>query len=162
MSTIGEVNGETVKSAVSLAIKEAFTIAGTPPIYPKIYKEKIIQGMVKPCFFVWIMNMECNKLMLNNYNLVYQINVRYHPTDDDQLTYEHLVAKGLKLSEVLDTINIGMDFGGSELLLKIQATQVSYNIVDGILQFYATYTIKVKKSLGSTDPEMEDLEINQI
>lgn len=162
MSTIGEVTSETVKSAVSLAIKEAFTIAGTPPIYPKIYKEKIIQGMVKPCFFIWLTNVECNKLMLNNYNLVYSVNVRYHPEDNDDLTYEHLVNIGQTLNEVLDRIEIATDVNGSEFKLKVLGTQASYSIVDGILQYFVTYTLKVKKPSTIVEPGMDELEINQI
>ena len=70
--------GESIKSAISLKIKSNFAItSGEPPItiYPTIYKEQMVQGMDKPSFFIWQMDVEQEKLMRNNYERVYQMNV---------------------------------------------------------------------------------------
>ena len=67
---VGEITGESIKSAIALKIKSGFAItSGSPPItiYPNIYKEKIVQGMEKPCFFIWVMDISQEKLMRNNY-----------------------------------------------------------------------------------------------
>ena len=52
-------DGESIKSAIALKLKSgfAYTNEDSPPItiYPNIYKEKVVQGMKKPAFFIWVM-----------------------------------------------------------------------------------------------------------
>lgn len=101
---VGEITGESIKSAIALKLKSTFAKnIDSPPI---IYKEKMVQGMKKPCFFIWTMDIEQTKGLMNQYRRVYQMNVRYHPVDDDPKLYETLGEIGNKLLEHLDTISL--------------------------------------------------------
>ena len=164
MATAGEIVGETVKSALSLTIRSAFAVtSGTPPttVYPTIYKEKIIQGMSKPCFFIWVMEVDSEKRMNNNYDLTFQMNVRYHPADDDEAAYETLMGIGLKLTEVLSLVDMPISVNGTAVNKKVKGTQTSYNITDGVLQFYTTYKLKAFVPQEAA-PAMGELTINNI
>ena len=163
---VGEITGESIKSAISLKLKNSFANTDdSPPI--TIYKEKIVQGMKKPCFFVWVMDVEQEKLMRNNYERVYQINIRYHPEENDTKTYETLSDIGNKLLDKLTTIDVPIFLGrygvGGEPIedkKPVRGTQMSFEIKEDVLQFYVTYSIKAKQ-LADEVPEMESLKIIQ-
>jgi len=168
MMAVGQITGETVKSAISLKIRSAFaTTSGTPPVatYPTIYKEKIVQGMIKPCFFVWTMDVEQEKLMRNNYERVYQMNVRYHPEDNDLKRYQTLADIGNKLLEYLTQIEVPIFLGRYDTegepiedMKPIRGGQMSFKIVDDVLQVFVTYIVKMKM-VEAALPFMETLDI---
>ena len=63
---IGEITGESIKSAISLKLKSSFANTNvSPPI--TIYKATIVQGFKKPSFFIWIMDVSQEKLLGNKY-----------------------------------------------------------------------------------------------
>ncbi len=167
----GQIIGETIKSAISLKIRSAFaTTSGTPPVitYPTIYKEKVVQGMIKPCFFVWTMDVEQEKLMRNNYERVYQMNVRYHPEDNDLKCYQTLADIGNKLLEYLTQIEVPIFLGRYDTegepiedMKSIRGSQMSFNIVDDVLQVFVTYVVKMKL-VEAALPYMEQLFLNSI
>lgn len=164
MAAIGEIAGETVKSSIALAIRSAFAVtSGTPPltVYPKIYKEKVIQDMVKPCFFIWVMDVKAEKRMNYNYDLTFQMNIRYHPADDDESSYETLMGVGLKLTEVLSAVYMPISINGTAANKKVKGTQTSYNITDNVLQFYTTYSLKAFIPEEEIE-KMEQLIINNL
>jgi hypothetical protein len=169
MMAVGQITGETVKSAISLKIRSAFatTTSDTPPVttYPTIYKEKIVQGMIKPCFFVWTMDAEQEKLMRNNYERVYQMNVRYHPEDNDLKRYQTLADIGNKLLEHLTQIEVPIFLGRYDAEEEpiedkkpIRGSQMNFNIVDDVLQVFVTYVVKMKM-VEAELPLMETLDI---
>ena len=167
---VGEIMGESIKSAISLKLKSSFAITnGQPPItiYPTIYKEKIVQGMKKPCFFIWVMDVSQEKLMRNNYTRDYQMNIRYHPEEKDSKTYETLSDIGNKLLDKLTLIDVPIFLGrydsdGEPIEDKkpVRGIQMSFEIKEDVLQFYVTYNIKAKQWIDKV-PEMESLEIIQ-
>ena len=164
MAAVGEIAGETVKSSIALAIRSAFAVtSGTPPstVYPVIYKEKIVQNMKKPCFFIWVMDVKVEKKMNNNYDLTFQMNVRHHPADDDESAYETLMAIGLKLTEVLSAVFMPISVKGIAANKKVKGTQTSYNITDNVLQFYTTYALKAFNPQEEVE-KMEQLIINNL
>lgn len=164
MAAIGEIAGETVKSSIALAIRSAFAVAsGTPPstVYPVIYKEKIIQNMSKPCFFIWVMDVKVEKQMGNNYELTFQMNVRYHPADDNESSYQTLMAIGLNLTEVLSAVFMPISINCTAANKKVKGTQTSYNITDNVLQFYTTYSLKAFIPQEEVE-KMEQLIINNL
>lgn len=165
----GEIMGESIKSAIALKIKSSFAVtSGTPPIttYPIIYKEQIVQGMEKPSFFIWQMNVDQEKQMLNNFNRVYQMNIRYHPVDDDLNQYQTLADAGHKLLEYLTEIEVPIFLGKYDNENKpveekkpIRGSQMSFTITDGVLQVFVTYVVKMKL-VKSAMPFMQTLDIN--
>lgn len=167
---VGEITGESIKSAIALKLRSSFAITtGEPPItiYPNIYKEKVIQGMKKPCFFIWVMDVSQEKLMRNNYTRDYQMNIRYHPEEKDSKTYETLSDIGNKLLDKLTLIDVPIFLGrydsdGEPIEDKkpVRGIQMSFEIKEDVLQFYVTYNIKAKQWIDKV-PEMESLEIIQ-
>jgi len=167
---VGEITGESIKSAIALKIKSSFAITnGSPPItiYPNIYKEKIVQGMKKPCFFIWVMDVSQEKIMRNVYTRDYQMNIRYHPEEKDNKTYETLSDIGNKLLDKLTTIDVPIFLGrydgkGNPIEDKkpVRGIQMSFEIKEDVLQCYVTYSIKAKQMVEEV-PEMETLEIIQ-
>lgn len=145
MATAGQINGETIKSAIALKIRSAFASTnGSPPTtsYPTIYKEKVLQGMKKPCFFVWTMDVSPKKLMNNNYEFVHQMNIRFEPDDDDEEAYKTCMENAIVLTEALSKIDVPIEIDGDEVLKQIYGRNISYKIVEDVLQFYVTYTLR--------------------
>ena len=165
---VGEITGESIKSAIALKIRSSFAVTtGEPPIaiYPTIYKEKVVQDMKKPCFFIWVMDVSQEKLMRNNYERLYQMNIRYHPEEKDPKTYETLADIGNKLLDYLTNINVPIFLGrydgeGNPIedSKPITGRQMNYEIKEDVLQMYVTYKIKAKQLMEEV-PEMEQLEI---
>lgn len=146
--SVGEIKGESVKSAIALKIKAAFTTGSTPNfVYPTIYKEQVPQGLVKPYFFIWLINLGSRKGLGNQYWLTYQMKVEYETADNDLSQYENVAAVGLKLLESLRTINVPISLNGTtETTIPAKGSDLSWQIVEGVMQFFATYTLKIKLS----------------
>ncbi len=165
---VGEITGESIKSAIALKIRSSFAVTtGEPPItkYPTIYKEKVVQDMKKPCFFIWVMDVSQEKLMRNNYERLYQMNIRYHPEEKDPKTYETLADIGNKLLDYLTNINVPIFLGrydgeGNPIedSKPVTGRQMNYEIKEDVLQMYVTYKVKAKQFMEEV-PDMEQLEI---
>jgi len=161
---VGEITGESIKSAIALKLKSSFANTnGSPPI--TIYKEQIVQGFKKPCFFIWVMDVSQEKIMRNVYTRDYQMNIRYHPEEKDTKTYETLSDIGNKLLYELRTIDVpiflgryGTDGEPIEDKKPVRGIQMSFEIKEGVLQFYVTYSIKAKQVVDEI-PVMKSLEI---
>ena len=170
---VGELIGESIKSAIALKIRSSFaTTSGQPPVttYPLIYKEKMVQEMTTPCFFIWTMDESQRQIMNNVYERDFQMNVRYHPSEADLKAYETLTGVGHKLLEELLLIDVPIWLGRYttvepivpiEEKLPVPGKQMSFQIVDNVLQVYVSYKVKIKQ-VQQTVPGMETLEINQI
>ena len=160
MATAGQINGETIKSAISLKIRSAFaSTTGTPPVttYPRMYKEKVVQGMSKPCFFIWTMEVTPTKRMNNRYELMYQMNVRFEPDDDDEDAYKTCMENAIILTEALSKIDVPIEVDGNEVTKQVYGRSLSYNITEDVLQFFATYTLHGYIPAVETPSNMEEL-----
>lgn len=160
----GEVTGESIKSAISLKIKSRFAqTSGEPPIsiYPTIYKEKVVQGMEKPCFFIWVVDVTQDKIARGLYTIEYQMNIRYHGQDDDPNAYSTLSDIGHKLLEALVSIDVPILVAeGVEGTKPVYGKQMDFKIVEDVLQVFVTYSIRAReKSAEATN--MNLLTLNQ-
>ena len=168
---VGEITGESIKSAISLKLRSSFaSTGGTPPItiYPTIYKEQVIQGFKKPSFFIWAIDVSQEQLLGNNYERLYQMNIRYHPEEKDLKTYETLAKIGNQILEALNYIDVTIDLGRKDAsgnpiedTKAVKGKQMSFQIIDDILQVYVNYLIKGKFK-EAEKPQMQDLTINEI
>lgn len=161
---LGEITGEMIKSAMARNITQNITLKNKTAY--KIYKEKTVQGFSKPSFFIWTMDVDQTKLMRNNYERNYMMNVRYHTKDDAPKQYEELNELGNKLLWTLSTLNVPivvLDETNKEIQVDkpIKGKQMSFNIVEDVLQVYVTYTIKAKQVLAK-QTEMQVLDIKEI
>jgi hypothetical protein len=142
---VGELLGETIKSAIAQKILNIFTPA------PIIYKEKIYQGFITPCFFIWIINVTQTKLLMNSYTRDYLMNIRYHISEKDTKTYEKLALIGNTLLAELTKIEVPIFFGTYDIdnnpieaLKPVYGKNIEFKITEDILQFFVTYTIRCK------------------
>lgn len=170
---IGEVTSEIIKSAIALKIRSGFAVTqGAPAVttYPTVYKEEVVQGMTTPAFFIWTMDEAQKQLMLNTYERVYQMNVRYHIADDTPNAYEALTAAGHKLLEVLLSVDVPIWLGNYttdippvpiEDKLPVHGRQMSFEIKEGVLQLYVTYSLRLRRQVVQ-DPSMATIEVNQL
>lgn len=142
-----EVNGEIIKSAIALKIRQNVTLQDNTSY--KIYKERVVQGFTKPSFFIWTLDVDQQKQMRNNFERHYQMNVRVHLKDDATKVYEQLSEIGNKLLCVLSTIDVPILVDDTTLgKLPVIGTQMSFNIVDDVLQFFVTYKVRIKQKLA--------------
>lgn len=161
----GSITGEIIKSAIARNIRGNIILQNNEPF--KIYKEKTVQSFNKPSFFIWVMDVSQRKLMRNNYERDYQMNIRFHTTDDNPKENEVLSDVGNKLLFSLAELNVPiLDINDTtnetvEQNKPIKGKQMSFNIVDGVLQVFVTYTIKAKQVLAET-PGMQELKIEDI
>ena len=154
---LGGITGQTIKSAIALNIKKNITLRDNKSF--KIYKEKTIQNFKRPCFFIWEMDVGQEKLMGDSYNLTYQMNVRFHPEETAEDLYSYLSQLGIELLESLARLDVPILVDNeTERTKPVIGKQMSFNVVDGVLQMYVTYTTKAKKSLAQS-PEMQVLSI---
>lgn len=166
---VGAITGESIKSAIALKIRSAFAkTEGDPPItlYPTIYKEEVVQNMILPSFFIWTMEVDQTQVQKNVYERMYQMNIRYHPIEEDLRLYENLESIALKLSESLTSIEVPI-FAGSlneegqpiEDKKPVVGRSISHKITDGVLQFFVTYTIRgrIQEIKG---PQMNEITYN--
>lgn len=119
--------------------------------YPEVtvYKDKVKQGFKTPCFFVTCLNAEQNKVGRDKYDSEYLFNVRFHMKEPDRV---ELLVKGEELQELLQEVR-----KDKELL---RGKELKYEIVDDILQFFASYKQGFVK-VEDRGPLMESLDIRE-
>ena len=122
-----EITASTIVSTLTRVLKDNF------PEY-LIYKDKKLQGLKKPCFFVFNLNSEQSKFNKDIFNRESLINVRFHSdytrTDIDEVAF--------KLLDILSDIQNG------ELILR-PIREITYEVTDGVLQMFIPYKIRVFK-----------------
>ena len=93
------------------------------------------------------------------------MNVRYHPEDNDLKRYQTLADIGNKLLEYLTQIEVPIFLGRYDIegepiedRKPIRGSQMSFKIVDDVLQVFVTYVVKMKM-VEAALPFMETLDI---
>lgn len=133
-----------VFNGISCALHETFGDEYT------IYTESIKQGFKEPCFHI-IALQPTNEQAIDTYYLRdYPMNIMYFPKDENHAKTEmYNMAERLFLAveyiKVLDNLR--------------RASKMRYEIVDGVLHFFVTYSMYVKE-ITAAEPAMETLEYN--
>lgn len=133
------VNG--IKDAISIKLNQIYG-----DNY-EIYSKDVEQGLNPPCFFIKILNPSRRQLIGNRYYLEVSCDVHYFPAvegDNDKLD-----EFGMSLFDDLEYITM---VNGDQ----IRGTNMSYEKVDGVLHFFVTYGLYVKKDVPAEDP-MEEI-----
>ena len=127
------LNGDVVKSAVAGRLGALF-----PGV--TIYKEKVERGLRYPSFFVLQIGLNKQDDLTPYEWLNFQMNIRYRPNKDFNSKRGELDQIGLDLMDGLKYIDIdGKPARGSD---------VSYQIIDGVLQFFINFRMRVNKEQG--------------
>lgn len=116
----------------------------------EIYMEEIEQGLKEPCFFISCLN-STNELSLGKrYFRSCQLCIQYFPATREKKRECNSVAE--RLWQCLEYITI---FSRDR---QIRGTKMSYEVVDGVLNFFVNYDRFVFKTEVLTP--MDDLETN--
>lgn len=134
---MSEITGDFIVSAIATKIKNSFTPA------PKIYKEQVDQGLVKPCFFIGYVKQGQQQIAKNWYQRQAMMVIRFHPTESTN-KYSQCRAVGEQLLDVLTSIDLPTELDGYETLPCL-GKDLEFKIRDEVLIFYVTYEHKVKK-----------------
>ena len=132
----------TVINGISGALYETFGDKYT------IYKESIKQGFNEPCFLINALE-PTNEHSIDAYYLrVWPFDIMYFPEDENNAKSEmHHMAEALFLA--LEYINV--------LDNLRRASKMRYEIVDGVLHFFVTYSMYVKR-ITDAEPTMDSLD----
>ena len=137
---MNEISGESLKSAIALKILGGFAdVVSTSPL--TLYKERMVQQIELPCFFIWTMDISQIRVGQNVYSRLYQMNVRYQSKDNNSSNYEELTQVGSILLEELRELQLPV-LTPPKLGEIIPATEVTFNIVENVLQCFANYRIR--------------------
>lgn len=129
-----EITGESITSAIALNLRSGFTSSeGEPPV---IYKDQTVQDKQVPSFFIWTMDVDNTKVG-RYYEQLYQMNIRYELEEGHEKPQETLRAIGMKCLDILGVIEVDNR--------PLNSTSINYQIVEGVLQVFANYTLKVTK-----------------
>lgn len=158
---VGEIVGESIKSAIAKRIRTAFQVtSGTPPVttYPTVYKEEIPEGFVRPSFFIETVEVNQRRIIREVYERTYLMNIRHHAAIGPK-TNEDLELIANKLLEEMATIEVPIFNGVYDehdvpvaSLLPVRGFDSNYNIRENVLQVYISYRIRAKKLLPAETP----------
>lgn len=155
------VTGELIKSSIIRKILASFQ-----PAVVKVFKEPTLENLQLPCFFIRTLDVDQTKRG-RYYRLNYQMNIRYH-IEDQQTDQNYILDDmGFKLLEYLKTIEVPIFLGHynnlDEPIMEdkpVKGKQMSYNIVDGVMQMFVTYSIDVLPlPVATTKMEVINLDI---
>lgn len=134
-----EIKSNTIVSSITRKLKDNFNDV-------QIYKDKKLQGLKKPCFFVFNLNSSQSKATKDIFNSEHLINIRFH----SEYTRPEIDEVAFILLDLLSEIKNG------ELILR-PIREIKYEIQDDVLQMFIPYKIRVFKS---TDNGINMNEIN--
>lgn len=113
----------------------------------RIYTESVEQGLKEPCFSVLCLNGSDEQNVGDRHNRIYLFNITYFPSTGEANSECLLVMENLY--DLLGLIDTGS--------AKIRGTDMSGEIVDGVLQFQVTYPFFLLAVNAETS--MEELEV---
>ncbi|MCX7715042.1 MAG: hypothetical protein N2171_04875 [Clostridia bacterium] len=116
----------------------------------EIYKETVNQDLTEPCFFIMLLSANQKLIMDKRYLKEHHFDIHYFPSTQDKNT--EILDVVDRLYDVLEYIT----FGDSSL----RGTNMSHEVVDGVLHFDVSYNFYVRKTTNVVD-EMDTLEVNQ-
>lgn len=101
----------------------------------EIYREEIKQGLKEPCFFISCLKPEINKFLNNRYFSNIPFCIQYFPVTQDKNS------ECIDVSERLfDCLEYVKDNDST-----IMGSNMNYEIVDGVLNFWVNYSFFVLK-----------------
>lgn len=112
-----------------------------------IYTESVEQGLKEPCFLILCINPTMTQFLGKRYFRTNQFCINYFPSSDEKRSECNSVAE--RLFSALEYITVDGDL--------IRGTDLHWEIVDGVLNFFVNYDLFVYKNVESAET-METLE----
>lgn len=141
-----ELDGQEVISALSMAIRAAFT---TTEIV-KLYKDTPEQGMQKPCVFLRSISFDPKTEMSNRSRWNYIIEIRCHPADGSTEVETWARGMAVRLLGVISSIRVSGQV--------VKATAINCTTQGGVLQLIANYSFGVLKTSDEIVSSMDTVE----
>lgn len=132
--------GDIIKSALAKRLKALFPEC-------TVYKEKVEQGLKYPSFFILQLNTTKDRDLRPFGWLNFQMNIRYRPNKDYNSKRSELDEIGMDLLDGLEHIEVD----GTPL----RAGDMNYQIVDGVLQFFINFRMRIKQKLAAGQKMLE-------
>ena len=129
-----EFTGEVIKSAISRKIKAEIPTA-------KIYKEKPVQSMLMPSYYIEILDVGMVSQGNGYFMLTYQMCIRYNPKLPNSELNTELECQRLYLMGAVSRLQI--PFSGNRAIM-INAQDIEGKVTDNVLQVYFTYDVRVR------------------
>lgn len=139
------LTGEDVISGIAKRLSTKISIAELA----NIYKNKPQQGMVKPCAFLHQIDYAQTSEMRNRANRDYLVDIRVHPSEDEQ----RIQSWGAKLGEKIILAVSTIDISGKPVRVK----RAEWKIESEVLHIFVSYSFKVIQEIEDTTPFMETL-----
>jgi hypothetical protein len=149
------MNALILKSEISLILSENFTGV-------KIYKDPVLQNMVKPCFLINLIDASCTAIAPSRFGNINSFNISYITADNQTQLETTLLSIGSALLPLLEKLTIETITTTGETQVKdkiIKSTNMSLNIVDNVLHFIVDYSYQTKYPIFS-DIKMNELTQN--
>lgn len=106
----------------------------------EIYRESIRQGLTEPCFFIQVLSPSVRQVRMNRYFRSYAFCIQYFPESEEKRK-----ECGKAAEQMMDCLEyIRMD--GEDHPLR--GTEMHYEIVDDVLNFFVTYDCYVYRQTG--------------
>ncbi|MFR3566432.1 hypothetical protein GKD14_02110 [Paeniclostridium sordellii] len=135
-----KIDSGTIISLITKTLKQNFPECS-------IYKDKKIQGLKKPCFFVFKLNSEQVKYNKDIFKQSLLINIRYI-NDQGRTEFEDVDFKVQEILSCIDQDNF-----------KLAPKNIKSEIIDDALQIFISYNIRILKE-QETQSKMGGLNIN--
>lgn len=114
----------------------------------KIYQNDVKQGFEPPCFFVAVLNPGLEPLPGGRYRSRNPLDVRFFPIDEGD--NGEMLTVACKLTEALELI--ALPEGG-----LLHGTGMNYEIADGVLHFFVSYNLTMRRPAAGDPMETLDL-----
>lgn len=105
-----------------------------------IYTESVEQGLNEPCFFIFCLNPTNRVFLGKRYFRENGFCLQYLPADKDQAR-EECNAVAERLYSCLEYITVTGDL--------VRGTKMSYEVIDGVLNFFVNYDLFFYKAVPS-------------
>ncbi|GAA0104318.1 hypothetical protein UT300013_09400 [Paraclostridium sordellii] len=135
-----KIDSGTIISSITKTLKQNFPECS-------IYKDKKIQGLKKPCFFVFKLNSEQVKYNKDIFKQSLLVNIRYI-NDQGRTEFEDVDFKVQEILSCIDQDNF-----------KLVPKNIKSEIIDDALQIFISYSIRILKE-QETQSKMGGLNIN--
>lgn len=104
------------------------------------YTDEIKQGLKEPCFFISCINPEHNLFLGKRYYRTNLFSIQYFPADKLNESGEcHAVAERMEFC--LEWLSVDGD--------KVMGSDMRYEIIDGVLNFFVNYNMFVYKKIDT-------------
>lgn len=125
------LNGEEVISAISTKISQSFSKSEIK----KIYKNKPVQAMERPCVFIHQIDTNNANEMRGRGSRSYLIDVRVHPPSDETLIQSWGIRIGERMKCALNSIIVSGR--------RLKYSSIECRIEDNVLHCIVVYSFKV-------------------